>query len=322
LKPVLDVVAAVIRRPDGQVLIARRLEDADEGGLWEFPGGKREASESRFHALRRELNEELDITVARAFPLLRLRHEYPSKTVDLDIWEVPQWHGNERGREGQRIKWVLPQDLESYDFPAANKTIIDAARLPRALLPIPVFANRGDFPLAKIHSWLSSGVGCICWLPTDGAANLSDFITAEIGAMCRCFATEFVDIGPADRELNGGPRFPDLRPHVHRDVLIAAFEESKSAAQNSRNVILTGFRKSAPKGLSAMELSWRERAAVVERTAVPVYAVGGLRPTDLARAIGIGCQGIVLDDNYWFADPEIIRASLRQSHEATGVSED
>ena len=55
----VQVVAAVIRRPDGQVLLAQRPQHTHQGGLWEFPGGKVEPGESEVEALQRELQEEL-----------------------------------------------------------------------------------------------------------------------------------------------------------------------------------------------------------------------------------------------------------------------
>jgi 8-oxo-dGTP diphosphatase len=123
------VVAGLIRRGDGKILICLRPQHVDQGGLWEFPGGKREPGESRFDALRRELREELDIEIKLATPWLRLSHTYPLKTVNLDVWDVSRWEGHERGAEGQVIEWVSPVDLNRYDFPAANKTVIQAVQL-------------------------------------------------------------------------------------------------------------------------------------------------------------------------------------------------
>lgn len=122
---VVEVVAGVIYRHDGRILICLRPKHLDQGGLWEFPGGKREDGESRFDALTRELREELGIEIKRGTPLLRLRHCYPNKTVELDVWEITVWEGHENGREGQLIRWVPRRDLDRYKFPAANEPVID-----------------------------------------------------------------------------------------------------------------------------------------------------------------------------------------------------
>nr|GEY60322.1 arginine biosynthesis bifunctional protein ArgJ, chloroplastic [Tanacetum cinerariifolium] len=103
------------------------------GGLWEFPGGKVEAGESVDAALARELHEELGISVTSARPLIKISHDYPDKQVLLDVWEVSSFTGEPHGVEGQPLAWVSQRELAEYDFPAANRPIVAAARLPGPL---------------------------------------------------------------------------------------------------------------------------------------------------------------------------------------------
>jgi 8-oxo-dGTP diphosphatase len=102
----LHVVAAVVRDSSNRILIAKRAPDVHMGGLWEFPGGKAENSETREQALVRELQEELGLTATSYRPLIRIPHHYPGKSVLLDVWEVTGWLGEPHGREGQPIRWV------------------------------------------------------------------------------------------------------------------------------------------------------------------------------------------------------------------------
>lgn len=135
----VQVVAAVIRRPDGRVLLAQRPQHKHQGGLWEFPGGKVETGETEVAALQRELQEELGLWPEVLAPLIRIRHDYPDKSVELSVWQVTQWRGESyadalevtrSGREGQPVLWVAPQDFQARQFPAANAPILAAARLP------------------------------------------------------------------------------------------------------------------------------------------------------------------------------------------------
>lgn len=123
---VVHVAVAVIRGDDDRVLIARRPDHVHKGGLWEFPGGKVESGEAVLQALAREVAEELAIDVVAAEPLTEIRHEYPEKTVLLDVWLVSDYKGCPRGNEGQPLCWVAPGQLRDYDFPEANQAIIDA----------------------------------------------------------------------------------------------------------------------------------------------------------------------------------------------------
>ena len=97
----IHVMAAVIRDAERRILIAKRPDDAHQGGLWEFPGGKLEPGESRLEALQRELHEELGITVQQARPLIDLQHNYPDKHIRLDVWEVSEFTGTAHGAEGE-----------------------------------------------------------------------------------------------------------------------------------------------------------------------------------------------------------------------------
>lgn len=118
-------VGLVIDESD-RVLISCRLEHLHQGGLWEFPGGKVEAGETVESALKRELDEELAIKVITATPLLKIEHDYSDKKVLLDVWEVIEFTGVAESREGQEYAWVERSELVDYEFPAANRAILDA----------------------------------------------------------------------------------------------------------------------------------------------------------------------------------------------------
>ena len=119
-------VAVIVHQNDSnKILIAKRPDHVYKGGLWEFPGGKVEQGEHVFEALARELEEELAIFVLQAEPLIKIQHDYPEKSVLLDVWKVTEFSGNAKGNEGQAIDWVSVDKLNEYSFPEANNVIID-----------------------------------------------------------------------------------------------------------------------------------------------------------------------------------------------------
>jgi 8-oxo-dGTP diphosphatase len=124
----IHVAAGALLDPQGRVLIARRHDDAHQGGLWEFPGGKCEKGESIESALARELHEELGVSVLAHRPLIRVAHEYPDLEVLLDVHLVQQWRGEPHGREGQPLAWVSPRQLNDYPMPAADVPLIPILR--------------------------------------------------------------------------------------------------------------------------------------------------------------------------------------------------
>jgi 8-oxo-dGTP diphosphatase len=120
------VVAAAIFDPAGSVLIAERPPGKHMAGRWEFPGGKVAPGETEEAALARELREELGIECLAARPMMRLRHRYPDREVELSLWVVGRYRGEPRGLDGQRLKWVPRAELQGEDILEADRPFVAA----------------------------------------------------------------------------------------------------------------------------------------------------------------------------------------------------
>ena len=119
-------VAAGLVYSDGRYLIARRNPGVHLAGFWEFPGGKREAGETLEACLRRELFEELGIRIDVPIPFQIIRHEYEETTVELHFYRCRIETGNATAIDCAEIRWVRPQELGSFEFPPADRPIIEA----------------------------------------------------------------------------------------------------------------------------------------------------------------------------------------------------
>jgi 8-oxo-dGTP diphosphatase len=124
----VHVAVGVVRNHQGDILLSKRADHLHQGGLWEFPGGKVEQGESVFDALVREFQEEVNITIDHAEPLLTIAHDYGDKQVLLDVWISSQFTGKAKSNESQLIEWVSPQALDQYEFPKANQVIVEKLR--------------------------------------------------------------------------------------------------------------------------------------------------------------------------------------------------
>jgi 8-oxo-dGTP diphosphatase len=122
----LLVAAVALVDADGRVLISRRPEGKQLGGLWEFPGGKVESGERPEAALIRELKEELAIDVAASClaPLTFASHAYDDFHLLMPLYVCRRWKGMVRGAEGQEIKWVEPLRLRDHPMPPADVPLI------------------------------------------------------------------------------------------------------------------------------------------------------------------------------------------------------
>jgi len=123
----IEVSAALIFRK-GKVLIARRPADSHLGGLWEFPGGKREPGETFEQCLARELREELGVVVKVAGMFEEITHAYVDKTVHLKFFLCELAEGNPQPLGCAAVVWVGKPELADYDFPAADARLLERLR--------------------------------------------------------------------------------------------------------------------------------------------------------------------------------------------------
>lgn len=127
-----DVAVGLVWDAAGRLLVQRRPADGLLGGLWEFPGGKCEPGEAPEAACARELREELGIDVTVEAPFLRLDHAYSHFKITLHAFRCRLAAGTPRSTNGEPIRWVTVDELETLAFPRANRRLIEALAERRA----------------------------------------------------------------------------------------------------------------------------------------------------------------------------------------------
>jgi A/G-specific adenine glycosylase len=118
----IEAVIGIIEK-NGKFLIRKRPDSGLLGGLWEFPGGKREPGETLDETLRREIREELGVGIANIRPLTTVKHAYTRFQVTLhartgEITEPPKTNPG-------RVRWVSLAGMKRYPFPSGSLKIID-----------------------------------------------------------------------------------------------------------------------------------------------------------------------------------------------------
>ncbi|MDG2107315.1 MAG: 8-oxo-dGTP diphosphatase MutT [Woeseiaceae bacterium] len=127
-----DVAAGILCDSQGRILIAERLNDGPFHGLWEFPGGKIASGETAQEALSRELMEELGIEAKVLSSFMNLQHEYNDRIVTIEFFIVNEWNNDPIGLEGQGLRWVSTELLDSGELLPADAPVLKALQL-RAL---------------------------------------------------------------------------------------------------------------------------------------------------------------------------------------------
>lgn len=120
----LKVVCGVIWSNDGKVLLARRKPGKSMAGKWEFPGGKIETGEPEEEALKRELMEELGMTVSVHEKIGEFPFQYPSGSILLIAYRCTFLSATFRLSDHDKVIWLGTADLMQYDLAAADLPII------------------------------------------------------------------------------------------------------------------------------------------------------------------------------------------------------
>lgn len=313
----IHVAVGVILGADGKILIAKRPQAAHQGGLWEFPGGKVDAGESVHQALLRELQEELAIVVTASEPLIQIRHHYSDKSVLLDVHKVTQFEGEPQGAEGQPICWVAPDELNNFEFPAANKPIINAITLPGQYLITGAFADEHDFYCRLLYA-LEQGIRIVQLRlgRVDLVAHRP--LLKRTVELCESFsATLLINTG-VDTFVQAITEFPTAKIGLHlnchralaasgrpipADYLLGVSchneQEIIQAQAIGADYLLVSPVKATATHPHTTPMGWDAFKALVELANVPVYALGGVCASDLEAAKGAGAQGVAGISAWW-----------------------
>ncbi len=316
--PPLQVAVGVLRCPQGTVLVAKRDNARHQGGLWEFPGGKVEPGESSVDALRRELTEELGITAQSFHPLIQIPYDYGDRRVVLDVHCVTTWQGEPQGLEGQPLRWLTPWAMQDAAFPAANRPIIRALRAPEQY----VISPDVDDPSA----W---------WAGFDGVLAAGQRLIqlrvrgtqAERLALAAAVMTRLQAVNAAR------PAKDQVRLLINRDIALAQAvgahgvhcnaqqlnaltkrpvpmdqwfgvschspDELAQAAHIQADFAVYGPVQTTASHPQARPIGWMAFASAIRAAPLPVYALGGMQPSDCAQAQALGGQGVAGIRGFW-----------------------
>ncbi len=301
-KPV-HVAVGVIEDSQGRILIARRPEHLHQGGLWEFPGGKVTEGEDVISALRRELREEVDIDVKQTRPLITIEHDYGDKLVLLDVHRVNSFQGEPHGLEEQPIQWVAIEDLGKYEFPVANRAILNAIRLPDQLMITGTFDTVSEC-LERIRQAVENGVRliqlrAIHFKEKDYLMLAKQVLAVQDAGVSVLLNTSlelFKQTIAAGLHLNSQRLMQTPQRPIGLDKLFSASVHNEVELEHARNIgvdfILVSPVKPTLSHPNASPLGWERLSEFITRANCPVYALGGMKTAELDKVKQLGGQGI------------------------------
>ena len=307
---VVEVAAAILLREGKsgtEFLLAQRPQGKVYAGFWEFPGGKVEPGESLREALVREIQEELGVTIDRAWPWLSCTFTYPHAKVRLKFFRVTSWIGEISPIEHSGFVWVKIGDVAPVSpVLPANGPILRALELPSCYALTNAAENSVDAELDRLEKALNDGLRLIQvrdkTLPlkqrlhlgkgvmrlaknVDGAIvliNDDESLAREIGAhgvhlsACRLL------------QINQRPSFEWVAASCHN-----ANELTLAASLGLDFVVLSPVLPTASH-TKVKGMGWDTFASLIERSPLPVYALGGMGLEMLELAREQGAHGLAL----------------------------
>lgn len=307
---IIEVAAAVLLRADGSFLLAQRPIGKTYAGYWEFPGGKFEAGESAHQALCRELQEELGINVTQACPWLTRVFSYPHATVRLHFFRVFAWAGEPQGLENQQLSWQRLPQLSATPILPANAPILRALSLP----PLYAISNAAELGCEEFLRRLEKALQHGLRLLQVREAHLSNDdmlrFTRQVVDLAHRYGARVMVNNDAELARQTGA---DGVHYTGKQLLDCnarpAFEWCSASCHNTAELQHAGelgfdFALLSPvlptlSHPGAAHLGWERFSEMLTETTLPVYALGGLKPDDLAIAQQHGAHGIALLRQAW-----------------------
>ena len=307
---IVEVAAAVMLRAAGsEFLLARRPEGKVYAGYWEFPGGKVETGETVREALVRELREELGISVTACSPWLTRVFTYPHATVRLNFWRVTGWDGDigtSAPLEHSAVDWLACGKTATVaPILPANAPILKALALPTRMAITMAEIEGTERQLERLEEALANGLRLVqvrerSW-PVANRLWFAEAVTRvahDHGALVLIND----DAGIARTVGADGLHLPAaaLAACTQRPDFAWVGASCHSAAEIVRagelglDYALLGPVLPTPTHPEAAGLGWSRFADLIAGTAIPVFALGGMKNDLLADAQGVGAHGIAL----------------------------
>ena len=300
------IALAVVTNEQGEILLTQRKKNTHLAGLWEFPGGKLDQGESFKQALRRELAEEIGITLASCRKLINFKYNYPDRQLHLQVFQLSTQQHEVTLKEHQAAQWLQQTQLSSVALPAANQIILNALRMPDiyAIADHDVFASA---LLDQVEQQLKAGIRLLQYRVHGHPSARIITSGRAIKALCDRYGATMV--------LNSEWRYWDeIEPHgVHiKSADLARMQQTPAADLAYRVISASCHTPQQAELINSLDIAavlvgpvqttlthpqqrpvgWIGFSKLCARINRPVYAIGGCRAHDVATAQVYGGHGI------------------------------
>ena len=243
--------------------------------------------------------------------MIAVPHRYPHKRLRLDVRQIAGYRGTPKGLDGQALAWVPPPKLSSYPMPAADRPVVAALQQPDRYLVTPSPGDDDAAWLDRLQRALHSGVGRVQLRHAGTDAPRWAALCERAVGLCRTAGVEVLinaDIALASALGTGVhlraaqlAALPQRPLPAGRPVAASChdLDELRHAERLGCDFAVVGPLRETASHPGIAGIGWPAFAALREHASLPLYAIGGLTPADLAEARAHGAQGIAAIRGLW-----------------------
>ena len=297
---------AVVMNEQGEILLSQRKKGLHLEGLWEFPGGKVNSGESFKQALRRELREELNVSLNRCRRLIDFSYCYPDRELHFQVFIVLIDESITRHAEQQNIRWIKKSQLDTLALPEANDVICNALLMPD-LIMIADQKVLGDDIITLVEKQLKSDVRIVQYR-ADANSTSEKIVTVgrQLKSLCDQYSATLVlnsnwqlweQIQPHGVHIKSCDlqSLKDIQGELPFKVISAACHSEQDADlinQLAIDSVIIGSVLPTLTHPQQASLGWIEFSRLCQKINKPVFAIGGCKPTDRDTSQVYGGHGI------------------------------
>jgi 8-oxo-dGTP diphosphatase len=306
----INVAVGILIDANKKILLAQRPKSRSWSGWWEFPGGKLEKNESPIDALIRELKEEVGIDVVNFQKWVTRNYSYEEHNVTLYFFKVTEWKGKPSPKENQRLLWINPCEVKKATILPPNVFILNALSLPTQYGITNISETPKEIFLTQLLNKLEQGLKIIQIREKSLPLEELKIITLDIIKICKPFSAKVIlnsSIELANDLKADGVHLDSIAlkklTKKPKNIIVSASchseEDVKIAQEKDIDfVVLSPVNKtiSHPK---IVPLGWDKFLCITNRFDIPIYALGGMKKSDLVNALESGAVGIASQRDIW-----------------------
>ena len=306
----INVAVGVLIDSNKKILLAQRSKSRTWAGWWEFPGGKLEKNELPEEALIRELKEEVDIDVVNYKKWVTRNYAYEEHNVTLYFFKVTQWNGELNPRENQKLLWISPREVNKTTILPPNIFILNALSLPTHYGITNISETPKEIFLTQLLKQLEQGLRMIQIREKNLPLEELKEITLEIIRICKPFSAKVIlnssielanDLNANGVHLNSIElkKFTKKSKNIIVGASCHSEEDLKIAQDKEVDFVVFSPVNKTISHPEIVPLGWVKFLSIANKFDIPIYALGGMKKSDINNALDSGAIGIASQRDIW-----------------------